>query len=175
MLYDERLTRHDNVMAAARLMMTAARTAPKAKGVDLIEVMVADGEHLNQLAGWMRRYAADNGRQSFTRDAANVEQSECVVLIATRQSPMGLDCGYCGQPACAQKDGCSPCAFNAIDVGIAVGSACATAADCRVDSRVMYSAGLAAQQLNWLPGCGLTIAILVSASSKSPYFDRKAL
>ena len=34
-----------------------------------------------------------------------------------------------------------PCAFNSIDVGIAVGSACATAADLRLDTRVMYSAG----------------------------------
>ncbi len=37
-----------------------------------------------------------------------------------------------------------PCAINSIDVGIAIGSACATAADMRVDTRVMFSAGLAA-------------------------------
>ena len=62
--------------------------------------------------------------------------------------------------------------MNAIDVGIAVGSACATAADNRVDTRVMFSAGLAAQKLDYLPGSTLITAIPVSISSKSPFFDR---
>ncbi|MDB0807020.1 ferredoxin domain-containing protein, partial [Phocaeicola vulgatus] len=51
--------------------------------------------------------------------------------------------------------------------------ACATAADNRVDTRVMFSAGLAAQRLNWLEGCTQVYAIPVSASSKNPFFDRK--
>ena len=66
-----------------------------------------------------------------------------------------------------------PCAINSVDVGIAIGSACAVAADLRVDTRVMFSAGLAAQQLGWLPGCKSVYAIPVSASSKNPFFDRK--
>ena len=66
-----------------------------------------------------------------------------------------------------------PCAMNTIDVGIAVGSACATASDLRLDTRVMYSAGYAAKQLGWLDGCNFIIAIPVSASSKNPFFDRK--
>lgn len=53
------------------------------------------------------------------------------------------------------------------------GSACATAADMRVDTRVMFSAGLAAQRMNWLKDCKTVFAIPVSASSKNPFFDRK--
>ena len=45
--------------------------------------------------------------------------------------------------------------------------------DLRVDTRVMFSAGLAAQQLEWLPGCRSVYAIPVSASTKNPFFDRK--
>ena len=63
--------------------------------------------------------------------------------------------------------------MNTIDVGIAIGSACAMAADMRVDTRVMFSAGLAAQRLDWLKGCKNVFAIPVSASSKNPFFDRK--
>ena len=37
----------------------------------------------------------------------------------------------------------------------------------------MFSAGLAAQRLNWLEGCTQVYAIPVSASSKNPFFDRK--
>ena len=80
-------------------------------------------------------------------------------------------CGFanCGE---TKKHG-SPCIFNVSDLGIAVGSACATAADMRVDTRVMFSAGLAAQRLNWLKDCKMVMAIPVSASSKNPFFDRK--
>ena len=121
----------------------------------------------------MNQIAEAEGRKSFTRDAGNVLQSECVVLIGTRELPLGLNCGYCGAATCAARAEGVPCAINSVDVGIAVGSACATAADLRVDTRVMYSAGLAAQRLGWMEGCRTLLDILVSASSKSPFFDRK--
>lgn len=175
MTTDERQSRHEAAMTTARMMMTAARTAPKAKGVDIIEIAVVDGVELESLSRQMNAYGQTAGRPSFIRDARNVSQSECVVLIGTRPRPMGLNCGFCGHPTCEAKPCGEPCAFNSIDVGIAVGSACATAADCRVDTRVMYSAGLAAEQLGMLDGCRQIIAILVSISSKSPYFDRPAM
>ena len=40
MIYNERDTRHQQVIEAAKQMMTAARTAPKAKGCDIIEVVL---------------------------------------------------------------------------------------------------------------------------------------
>ena len=109
----------------------------------------------------------------FLRDAENVLNAECVVLIGTNEGPMGLDCGHCGFPTCAERSAGVPCAINSVDVGIAIGSACATAADNRVDTRVMFSAGLGAQRLDILKGCKQVFAILVSASSKNPFFDRK--
>ena len=84
-----------------------------------------------------------------------------------------MNCGHCGYATCESRDNGVPCALNSIDVGIAIGSACATAADMRVDTRVMFSAGLAAQRLDWLKGCKMVMAIPVSASSKNPFFDRK--
>lgn len=175
MTLNERQCRHEAAMTAARLMMTAARTAPKAKGVDIIEILAVEGDDLIELSKQMRNYGEQTSRPSFIRDARNVEQSECVVLIGTRHNPMGLNCGYCGHPTCESKPSGEPCAFNSIDVGIAVGSACATAADCRVDTRVMYSAGLAAQMMGMTKDCHQVVAILISVSSKSPYFDRLAL
>jgi uncharacterized ferredoxin-like protein len=59
-----------------------------------------------------------------------------------------------------------------VDVGIALGSACATAADLRVDTRVLFSGGLVAEKLGWLEHCTQVYAIPVSASSKNPFFDR---
>lgn len=175
MTINERKCRHESAMATARMMMTAARTAPKAKGVDIIEIVTVEGDDLIELSKQMHNYGEQASRPSFIRDARNVEQSECVVLIGTRSNPMGLNCGYCGHATCESKPCNEPCAFNSIDVGIAVGSACAIAADCRVDTRVMYSAGVAARMIGMTKDCHQVVAILVSISSKSPYFDRPAL
>jgi len=59
-----------------------------------------------------------------------------------------------------------------VDVGIAIGSACAVAADHRVDSRVMFSVGRVAQETGLLPGCSSIYGIPVSSTSKNPFFDR---
>lgn len=172
MIYEERQTRHERVIQAAKQMLSAARTAPKAKGVDLIECAIVDGDDLKAVSAHLQKMGEGLGRGGLLRDAANILQGECIVIIGTRLETMGLNCGHCGYPLCTEKPANVPCAFNMIDVGIAVGSACATAADLRMDTRVMYSAGLAAQQLGLLPGCTGVQAIAVSCASKSPYFDR---
>ena len=38
MIQNEREIRHEHVLEAVRQMMTAARTAPKGKGIDIIEI-----------------------------------------------------------------------------------------------------------------------------------------
>ena len=166
MIQNERDCRHEHVLGVARQMMTAARTAPKGKGVDVIEAALVTGEDLKKLSEKMNAMAEELGMKFFLRDAANVLQAECVVIIGTREQAQGLNCGHCGFPTCAGRTEGVPCALNTVDVGIAVGSACATAADMRVDTRVMFSAGLAAQRMNWLKDCKTVFAIPVSASSK---------
>ena len=89
------------------------------------------------------------------------------MIIGTRQQTLGMNCAYCGFPTCSSKPADTPCAINSIDLGIAIGSACATAADLRLDTRVMFSAGLAAQRLGWLGESKSLMAIPVSASSKN--------
>lgn len=173
MILNERDCRHEEVVNVGRQMMTAARTAPKGKGIDIIETAIVTGEEIQILSDTMVEMCEENGLKFFLRDAGNVLSAECVVLIGTREQTQGLNCGHCGFDTCSARSKGVPCALNSIDVGIAVGSACATAADHRVDTRVMFSAGLAAQQLNWLPDCKMVMAIPLSASSKNPFFDRK--
>lgn len=174
MIENERDSRHEHVINIARQMMTAARTAPKGKGVDIIEVALVTGDELQQLSKTMVQIAEETGMKFFLRDANNILQAECVVIIGTHEHAQRLNCGHCGFPTCAGRPEGVPCAINSVDVGIAIGSACATAADMRVDTRVMFSAGLAAQRLNYLEGCRSVYAIPVSASSKNPFFDRKS-
>lgn len=173
MIQNERDCRHEHVLDVARQMLTAARTAPKGKGIDVIEAALVTGEDLKKLAAKMIAMVEEHGMKFFLRDADNILQAECVVIIGTREQAQGLNCGHCGFSTCAGRTEGVPCALNTLDVGIAVGSACAMAADLRVDTRVMFSAGLAAQQLDWLKGAKSVFAIPVSASSKNPFFDRK--
>lgn len=173
MVLNERNIRHEHLLNVAKQMMTAARTAPKGKGVDIIEVATITDEEIDMLSEELRAMYEKNGLKFFLRDADNILSAEAIVLIGTREQAQGLNCGHCGYATCASRSEGVPCAINAIDIGIAVGSACATAADFRVDTRVMFSAGLAAQQLQWLPGCKMVMAIPLSASSKNPFFDRK--
>ena len=77
-----------------------------------------------------------------------------------------------GGTSCCGKAGL--CAWDAMDVGIAIGSAAAAAADARVDNRVMFSVGRAARSLGLLgASVTLVLGIPLSVSGKSPFFDRK--
>jgi uncharacterized ferredoxin-like protein len=154
-------------------MMTAARTAPKGKGMDIIEIVLITDDDVRRLSDEMHRLAEETGLKFILRDAVNILHAEAILLLGTAQQNHGLDCGHCGFNACTEKPKTVPCAINSVDIGIAIGSACATAADCRVDTRVMFSAGLAAQRLRILGDCATVMAIPISASSKNPFFDRK--
>ena len=173
MIVNERESRHEHVLQVGRQMMTAARTAPKGKGIDIIEVGMVTDQDIVRLSEEMVRYSEESGMKFLLRDAENLQQAEVVIISGTAQKVQGLNCAHCGYATCAEKPDAVPCAINTIDVGIAVGSACATAADCRVDSRVMFSAGMAGERLGYRGDCTCVMAIPISASSKNPFFDRK--
>ena len=173
MIFNERDERHEHLLNVAREMMSAARTAPKGKGIDAIEIIAITGDDIVSLSEEMKKVCEENGFKFFLRDADNILSAEVVVILGTKEHPQGLNCGYCGYYCCSDRKEGVPCAINSIDVGIAIGSACSIAADFRVDTRVMFSAGLAAQRLGLLKDCHQVIAIPVSASSKNPFFDRK--
>lgn len=111
MIINERDLRHQSVVEAAHRMMTAARTAPKAKGVDIIEIALVEArEDLEKLAEAMRRRSEETGFKFLLRDADNILQGEAVILIGTRRHTQGLNCGYCGYSACVQNPAQNPCA-----------------------------------------------------------------
>jgi len=174
MVQNERETRHQRVMEAVGQMMTAARTAPKAKGVDIIEIAVVEGNDIQILSDKTNELGIKNDYKFFLRDAENILSAEAVLIIGVNKKEQGLNCSHCGFSTCEDKPKVIPCVFNTIDVGIAIGSACAKAANLHLDTRVMFSVGYAAQALNWLEGCRTVFAIPVSASTKNPFFDRNA-
>lgn len=174
MIINERDTRTERLLQVANEMMTAARTAPKGKGFDIIEVLMITGETIKELSTAMLDYSQKSGLKFVMRDAENILQAEVIVLIGTKQKNQNLNCGYCGFSTCEEKKQFPevPCSINSVDVGIALGSACSVASDHRVDSRVMFSVGRVAQELDLMPGCSNIYGIPISCSSKNPFFDR---
>lgn len=173
MLINERNNRKERVIAAANMMATAARTAPKGKGIDIIEIAIATDETIVEISQKLQQLGDATGMPFLFRDSENILQGDALFLIGTRQQVQGLNCGYCGFSKCELKPINTPCAINSTDLGIAIGSACSVAMDQRIDTRVMFSAGWAAQQMGLLEGCNQVYAITLSCSSKNPFFDRK--
>jgi uncharacterized ferredoxin-like protein len=161
----------------AEEMLIAARTAPKAKGVDRLFLAILSNEEINKLAKEMIRIAKNNGPDFFERDAKNILISDCCIIIGTINKSQDLPlCGYCGFKNCNEKNKYPeiPCAFSVGDLGIAIGSAVSIAMDRRIDNRILFSGGYTAIKIGLTPSdIKIAYVIPLSVSSKNPFFDRK--
>lgn len=164
--------RNENIKDIAKMLMTAARTAPKARGTDNLVLAVATDDSIVEIAAKMRELAAERNMEFLNRDADNILQCGALVLFGMKISPLGLNCAACGFPTCGEKPKNVPCFFNANDLGIAIGSAASLAADMRVDSRVMFSVGQAVLALDMMPDCSMILALPLAVKGKSIFFDR---
>jgi uncharacterized ferredoxin-like protein len=166
------------VLNLAYAVCAAARTAPKACGIDHTDTAIVTGEDKTRLADEMRRLGESMGERGkfFVRDAGNVDASGAVVLVGAKYTPRGLNerCTLCGFENCAACTAAgATCVFTPLDLGIALGSAVALAADNRADNRIMFTIGKAAAALGLLGEYKLIMGIPLSVSGKSPFFDRK--
>ena len=177
MIYDSNTLEQEALLETARRMCAAARTAPKAKGIDNILTLVLTGEDKDRVADEMERLAEPLQYKFFLRDAQNVRAAGALVLLGTKEGQRGLNdgCGHCHFTDCG---GCAAqggvCVYDPMDLGIAIGSAVAVAADGRVDNRVLFSAGRAAMSLGLLGAdARMVMGIPLAVAGKSPFFDRK--
>ncbi|MFW5767886.1 MAG: ferredoxin domain-containing protein [Bacteroidales bacterium] len=170
-------TNHEQVKQVAEEMAIAARTAPKTRGKDVIHTAIVDGEEKEALAKDMKRIAEKYDMAFFARDAENLMEASCVLLLGNEIRVNNLNpCGMCGFLDCEEKQKHPevPCVFNPMDLGIALGSAISVAANARVDNRIMYTVGQAAICLEYFDAnvkvvCGIPLNV----SGKNIFFDRK--
>lgn len=175
MIYNREAAAGDAAMETAKKIVAAAVTAPKGCGHDNIEAMVLDGDEMMKLAEYCRQIGMETNTDFFVRDAKTIEMSRCVVLIGANDSPILLDnCGLCGFENCANTmEKGANCAFNIVDLGIAIGSAVSIAADNRIDNRVLFSGGMAALKMKcFSDDVRVCFAIPLSTYSKSIFYDR---
>ena len=180
-------TENDGVEIGVSLMAVSARTAPKTRGVDSVKTLVLTGDDLEPLAAAMEKKGKEKSTDLpiFKRDADNLRNSAAVLLIGVSGDPkrieMPFNCGACGYKTCKDlvaagkregEDFTGPvCVFQAIDLGIALGSAVKMAGELNIDNRMMYTVGAAAKKLNLLDS-DVIIGIPLSVTGKNRYFDR---
>ncbi|MCM8761306.1 MAG: DUF2148 domain-containing protein [Candidatus Omnitrophica bacterium] len=166
----------DAALNIAALMAAAARTAPKTRGIDNIQVISIDDEITRaKIISKMRDIAKAENRSSFERDAQSIAASPVIIAIGVKANPAGLNCGFCGYAACAELGKTNGiCSFNSIDLGIAAASAVMIASSFHIDNRLMYSIGRACLDLGLL-GADVqqALGIPLSVTGKNPFFDRK--
>jgi len=175
------------VTTVADLMALAARTAPKGKGIDTLEIRVLARKDMKKLATRLEKLGKEKNVGFFLRDAKNLATSDGCVLIGCRGGEAGgINCGGCGYASCAdftkatkKKAGkVTPfegpnCVLRMTYLGIAIGSAVKTAQIHNVDNRVLYSGGVAARDLGlFCNDCTVVYAIPLSATGKNIFFDR---
>jgi uncharacterized ferredoxin-like protein len=174
----------EGVIQASRLLVIAARTAPKSGGKDDILTSILNEKEKEAVAAEMEKISKERAIDWIERDAGNVRASELIMLVGVRGTKhFGLDCGACGYPSCdvfekalkkAGDDFTGPtCLFKALDLGIALGSAVKTASILNIDNRIMYSIGAAARRLNLMPDATIIMGIPLSVKGKNIYVDRK--
>jgi uncharacterized ferredoxin-like protein len=153
MLIKSQDAERDGALNIAKLMLVAARTAPKAAGHDSITTAILDGEDKDKLANEMERSGKEKKSANRIRDAGNVRNSDLVILVGVK---------YGGNLSNELK---------LIDLGIAVGSAAKIASDLNVDNRIMRSIGDVADRMKLLEA-DYSLGIPISIKGKNIYFDR---
>jgi len=165
----------DGVRAATELMAISARTAPKAKGEDLIEIRILHGKQVEELGKAMVKYGEEEKDAMWKRDGNCVLRSAAVLLVGVRDPTGGGDPAKRAEPPkvkgdlFAEDERVKKC----IDLGIALGSAAKTASILNLDNRIMWRPGEMARRKGMLDAL-IVIAIPVSVSGKSIFFDRPA-
>jgi uncharacterized ferredoxin-like protein len=159
----------EGVDVVAKLMAVSARTAPKARGEDFLEIKVLTSEERKKLAETMISFGESEKLDGFVRDGRNLLDSQGCVLVGTRD-PVDEEEGKRAGP----KDDIfmqSDRVKRFIDLGIALGSAAKTASIHNVDNRIMWRVGEMARREGLLE-CLVVIGIPISAKGKNIYFDR---
>lgn len=167
----------DVVISGAKQMALAARTAPKARGIDSIHIKIIMDEDLKKLGEESIKLGENWDMFFFERDGKLIQKTHALLLIGVENTPLGLaHCGFCGFNSCSNcANNKANCSLKLADLGIAVGSAVSIANDLRLDTRVLYTAGKAALSLNLFENENITNAygIGISAKGKNIFFDRQ--
>jgi uncharacterized ferredoxin-like protein len=144
------------VLAAAKLMVASARTAPKGGGRDFITAAIVTGDDKEKLADKMVEMKVGYTPEVNTKESINVRNADAIVLLGAKIE---------------EKDE-SMQSHRQVDLGIAIGSAVKTASILNIDNRVFATIGMAAMALNFIEGNN-AYGIALSVRGSNIFFDRE--
>jgi uncharacterized ferredoxin-like protein len=129
----------DALLQVANMMALAARTAPKARGEDYIDIVVITGPELQKLGKAMLKFGERVNDMDYERDGMCVRNSTACLIVGVRDplERKGTPKGKEGRKGGSKGDFYdeSERVKRYLDLGIALGSAAKTAsilnADCR--------------------------------------------
>jgi len=174
LLFDEYSEK--TIIEIAKLMAIAAQTAPKARGVDNIETIIITESTIKQLSKSMKNIGQKEKMDFFVRDSENILKASAIVIIGARIKSQEIKkCSMCGFTNCNEKNKFiyTPCIFNSLDLGIALGSAVSAASNYKIDNRIMFSVGYAAVNMSlFKTNVKIACGIPLTATTKNPFFDR---
>lgn len=183
MIKDFLKMKDEALKSAISLMAASAKTAPKSKGKDSLEIKYFKGSELKKAVDFMStdKYLKSTiGKKEFfiDSDIDVLKESEGVLAIGARaKTPLMMNCGKCGFKNCIEftkavsKKKDVNCIFKILDLGFAVSSACKTASDLNIDNRVMYTIGESLRQL-YMKELDIVLAIALSLKGNNIFFDR---
>ena len=182
--------RRAGALAAARIILASAVTAPRLGGVGEVVInLIEEPAVLEELALTMEDLSSENPAWSFfTRDAVMLRSADAVLIMSSMRSlndPADINCGYCGLTTCESfraKEKLPTgsgvgftgplCCLRVCNIAYALGGAASLAEQLGIDYTMMFSAGLAARHNGLTPRrSGFTLAFALSATEKSPFRD----
>jgi uncharacterized ferredoxin-like protein len=183
MIIDEEKSREEAIKMAAYTLLISARTAPKARGEDSLEILFVNGEEKDAIADKMIELGQSGRHKDFVRDGESVKKAQGVILIGVfGEKSIGLSCGACGYQSCEEfknakrekgNDFIGPnCIFKILDLGIALGSVAKLAGILGIDNRIMYRIGTTAKMLG-IAKSDVVMGIPLISAAKNPFFDRR--
>jgi uncharacterized ferredoxin-like protein len=161
----------EGIKLVAELMRISARSAPKTRGEDYLDIVSCSQAKIKVIGRAMIDFGEKQAKEKYIRDGNSLLKSQGLVLLGLKpHPPAGSNCGACGRDCSNFPEG-SNCAFRLLDLGIAIGSAVKTASLHNVDNRIMYRIGRIAKELKIMEA-NVVIGIPLAATGKSIYFDR---
>ena len=104
-IINEQDVRYDSLRIIGQKMMVAARTAPKGKGIDNIEIALVEKDSIKVISDKLKELGEEYDMAGFKRDAENILLADVMLLLGTRKKSLGLKkCGMCGFENCGEKD-----------------------------------------------------------------------
>jgi uncharacterized ferredoxin-like protein len=201
--FDGKKLANEGLLAAAQQCAMAALKAPQMSGTTQLKIEVLTGEDIDPLIEVLSILGEDNTvcfGDSKTLQSCKDKGTLPVILLVggtgIGNSGLTWDCGACGFPTCKAHDAYveeerqkpldyarpssfgTPgpvCVWKAIDVGIAMDWAAATAYQLNIENRAMMSVGAISQALGYLAGCEISIGMCLGPCEPEVYYNRPSL